>query len=100
VTDFRTVVEEDALPKPSQLRGLVKGMTAGEKAEDYLRKLRGDGPGLPHRASHFFNHHRFLVSSAFIVVHLAGLEAPHRYRKCQALFTKIVRSLLMNIDIW
>jgi hypothetical protein len=53
VTDFRTVVEEDALPKPSQLRGLVKGMTAGEKAEDYLRKLRGDGPGLPHRASLF-----------------------------------------------
>jgi hypothetical protein len=42
VTDFRTVVEEDALPKPSELRGLVKGMTAGEKAEDYLRKLRGD----------------------------------------------------------
>lgn len=42
VTDFRTIVEEDALPKPSQLRGLVKGMTAGEKAEDYLRKLRGD----------------------------------------------------------
>lgn len=42
VTDFRVVPEEEALPKPSVLRGLVKGMTAGEKAEEYLRKLRGD----------------------------------------------------------
>jgi hypothetical protein len=53
VTDFRTVLEAGALPKPSQLRALVKGMTAGEKAEDYLRTLRGDRPGLPHRASLF-----------------------------------------------
>ena len=42
VTGFRIVPEEEALPKASELRGLVKGMTAGEKAEEYLRKLRGD----------------------------------------------------------
>jgi hypothetical protein len=42
VTDFRVVPDEEKLPKPSVLRGLVKGMTAGEKAEEYLRKLRGD----------------------------------------------------------
>ena len=33
---------ESKLPKPSQLRGLAKGMTEGQKAEDYLRELRGE----------------------------------------------------------
>lgn len=42
VADLRALPEEEKLPRPSELRGLVKGMTAGEKAEDYLRKLRGD----------------------------------------------------------
>ncbi|MFQ5903506.1 MAG: hypothetical protein ACE5JO_07440 [Candidatus Binatia bacterium] len=42
VTDLRVLPEEERLPRPSELRGLVKGMTAGEKAEEYLRKLRGD----------------------------------------------------------
>jgi len=42
VTDLRILPQEEELPRPSTLRGLVKGMTAGEKAEEYLRKLRGD----------------------------------------------------------
>ena len=42
VTDLRALPEEEKLPRPSDLRGLAKGMTAGETAEEYLRKLRGD----------------------------------------------------------
>ena len=42
VSDMRLFPDEADLPKPSQLRGLVKGMTDGKLAEDYLRELRDD----------------------------------------------------------
>ena len=34
--------DEESLPTPSQLRGLVKGMSEGKAAEDYVRDLRND----------------------------------------------------------
>ena len=35
--------DEDQLPKPSQMRGLVKGLSEGRPAEEYLRDLRDEG---------------------------------------------------------
>ena len=42
VSDLRLFPDESKLPKPSELRGLSKGMTDGRLAEDYLEELRGD----------------------------------------------------------
>lgn len=42
VARFRLLPDEDHLPTPSQMRGLVKGMTEGQPAEEYLRNLRDD----------------------------------------------------------
>lgn len=42
VQDIRIFPDEQELPKPSQLRGLAKGMTEGQRAEEYLRELRDD----------------------------------------------------------
>ena len=42
VTGIRILPDEEHLPTPSQLRGLVKGMSDGRPAEDYLRDLRDD----------------------------------------------------------
>ena len=44
VADLRLFPSESELPKPSELRGVGKGMTEGRLAEDYLGDLRGDKP--------------------------------------------------------
>jgi len=40
VSQMRVFPKESDLPTPSQMRGIAKGMTEGQKAEDYLRKIR------------------------------------------------------------
>lgn len=41
VAEVRLLGDQD-LPKPSDIRGIARGMTQGQKSEDYLRELRGD----------------------------------------------------------
>lgn len=41
VVDLRLLGGQD-LPTPSDIRGIARGMTQGQKSEDYLRELRGD----------------------------------------------------------
>lgn len=42
VSELRVLPDESQLPTPSQMRGLVRGMTEGRLAEDYLRELRDE----------------------------------------------------------
>ncbi len=41
ITDIDVIEPMDDPVKPSELRGLLKGVTGGKLAEDYLRELRG-----------------------------------------------------------
>ena len=43
VTGIRLLPDEGQLPTPSQMRGLVKGLSQGRPAEEYLRDLRDEG---------------------------------------------------------
>ena len=42
-TNLASMPEDAALPYPSEIRGIARGMTEGLTAEEYLRRLRGDG---------------------------------------------------------